>query len=543
MAAQNGIALCSAARAASLAGVRAMRAFFGLLRVKIIRRVFARETLLCALALAPGSVFVLAQLPPLWRDWDSLLQINNPPGHNTLLQFPALYPFVSRLPVLLVSGWQWLLHDGALHINAQAPVALNDAGIYLLIIAQQFSLVLALALFIVTAAQDFWRRALLVVLALFTTAFFLVAQLISSEALGLILMIPLTTAALHLFQNERAEDSAALVTFGLLLYLNIMTRHASAVLAALLPLGYCFALLASLAKRSQHQWRYWFRKIWRATIVGLAAILLANLTTRALCAIFKEPYRSVVSRTAIYRLDEIDRLPANERAALIRELQDKTNDPLTKEAIPRLLEVKGYWGHSLIELDRMIKERYPRMRSKERRKLADKYLAEICALYYQAAPPILVGNITDAISRALLQATPDLISHLFLRIGIDSLHLYRENEDLLAHTKNLSVCSPAAETRIAAFAARHWFTYLNRIPCGLLLFASTLVATALLLWRKFPGAALIAICSICATNLLLMIGIFFVSMYSERQVLPECFFAFAAFGILLGQMGVVPRNA
>src|SRR5437660_2031083 len=101
------------------------------------------------------------------------------------------------------------------------------------------------------------------------------------------------------------------------------------------------------------------------------------------------------------------------------------------------------------------------MRSKQRRKLADKYLAEICALYYQTAPPALVDNITNAIGRALFQATPDRIAHLFLRIGTDSLHLYREKEELHAHTKNLSICSLAAETRITTFAARRWLTYLN----------------------------------------------------------------------------------
>ena len=91
------------------------------------------------IALAPGSIFVRAQLPPLWRDYDSLLQINNPPGHNNLLQFPALYPFVSRLPVLFVSGLHWLRHDRPLHIDANASVALNDSGIYLLILAQHLS--------------------------------------------------------------------------------------------------------------------------------------------------------------------------------------------------------------------------------------------------------------------------------------------------------------------------------------------------------------------------------------------------------------------
>ena len=81
------------------------------------RRLFAKETLLCALALSSGSLGVMLNLPVLWRDYDGFGQITAPPGHLTILAFPPLYPFLSRLPVLFVSALSGLAHPHSLEIN------------------------------------------------------------------------------------------------------------------------------------------------------------------------------------------------------------------------------------------------------------------------------------------------------------------------------------------------------------------------------------------------------------------------------------------
>nr|MDQ6912792.1 hypothetical protein [Verrucomicrobiota bacterium] len=315
----------------------------------VCRRIFAKEILLCALALSPGSIFVLTQLPPLWRDNDSIGQLNSPPGQFILLQFPALYPFLSRLPLLLVSGLTSLVHGTPLYVDAHAHVLLNDGGLYLLILAQHLALLFALAIFVITVAQGRARRLIIVLLALVTPVVFLSAQLISSEALGVILMIFLLAIALNILREEKT-DWPTLVLFGICLFLNIMTRHVSAVFAALLPLGFLCAFLRPGGQpTSAHLWQHFFR----AVTIGVLAICFSYATTFFLCVIFREPYRSIVSRTAVYRLDEIDQLPPVDRAAFIRTLQDKADDPLIKDAIPIILEAKGYWSRSLLEIERL----------------------------------------------------------------------------------------------------------------------------------------------------------------------------------------------
>ncbi len=497
------------------------------------RRLLAKETLLCALALLPGSIFVFTQLPPLWRDNDSIGQLNSPPGQFILLQFPALYPFLSRLPLFLASALTSLFHDTPLYVDAHAHVLLNDGGIYLLLVAQHLALLFALALFVVTVAPGRARRLVIILVALLTPVIFLSAQLISSEALGVILMILLLALALHILREEKS-DWPTLGLFGICLFLNIMTRHVSAVFVAILPLGFLCAFLRPVGQTTS---ALLWRNFLRAVTIGALAICFSYATTFFLCVIFREPYRSIVSRTAVYRLDEIDQLPPAERAAFIRTLQDKADDPLIKDAIPIILEAKGYWSRSLLEIERLIEARHPPMPARERRKMTDASLAKIMGLFYSAAPPFLVENTRKAIANSLLQATDDEVSTAFLKIGVVSLQVFRESPRLRARTNGLTSCSAEAAGRITAFADRHWLSLANKIPCGILLVGSTALATLLALGRRLPRWRLHALCAILFTALLLMIGTFAVSPYSERQILPACIFAFASIALLLGGAG------
>src|SRR5438876_11232160 len=88
------------------------------------RRLFARETLLCALALSSGSLVVMLNLPALWRDYDGFWQITAPPGHLTILAFQPLHPFLSSLPVIFVSALSVVRRPHSLEINLIRPVLL-----------------------------------------------------------------------------------------------------------------------------------------------------------------------------------------------------------------------------------------------------------------------------------------------------------------------------------------------------------------------------------------------------------------------------------
>ena len=51
----------------------------------------ALQVLCLFLFFLSAGLFVFANCPPLWRDYDGLIQISNRPGDLTVLQYPAAY--------------------------------------------------------------------------------------------------------------------------------------------------------------------------------------------------------------------------------------------------------------------------------------------------------------------------------------------------------------------------------------------------------------------------------------------------------------------
>jgi hypothetical protein len=495
------------------------------------RRFFAKETLLCALGLLPGSIFVMAKLPPLWRDYDGLFQITSPPGHN-LLASPHLYPFLSRLPVLLVSGLCNIGHLSSLQLAINRSVALNDAGLFLLIAIQQLLLVFALALLTVTCARRPIIRCVIVVLLLCQPVLFVGAQFVSSEALGSTLLIFLIAVAVELSRRECLNRNC-LLALGLCLYAAIMTRHVAMIYTALMPVTYLLATIVRV--RNPDDRRIHFRKFVVTCGIGFIAIVATNLTTRALCLILREPYRSVTARTAISRLDLIDQMPASDRARYLQSLQDKATDPITKEAIPAVLAEKEYWGGSMRVIEKLIERDEGKSKSAELNARADHYLSEICRLYYRSLPPVALMDIRDAIVRSLVQTTPtEVLSYLYHNAE-ESPDIYRSNPDLRKKTAQLKSCSPEAQAAIRQAGNIWWLRGMgNNIPCGIALGIIVLIAVVLRYCGAFKAESLYLLFALVITNALTMIGTFGLITYLPRYVLPTCVMIAAALAIFIG---------
>jgi len=119
---------------------------------------------------------------------------------------------------------------------------------------------------------------------------------------------------------------------------------------------FCFAPWFSLrnnciSSRSKEAARA-FQKVSDYIRGHATALIAVQLTVLSLCLVFHEPYRFVIGRSLIYRFDWIDRMPTEEKAVYLRKLQTSASDPITKEAIPAVLEAKGYSGDSM----RVIKD-------------------------------------------------------------------------------------------------------------------------------------------------------------------------------------------
>ena len=496
-------------------------------------RLFARETLLCAVGLSPGSLVVMLNFPVLWRDYDGLGQMTAPPGHLIILAQPPLYPFLSRLPVLFVSALSGLAHPHSLEINIHRPVHLNNLGLVLLIIAQHLALLFALALLVVTCSRRAFVRCVIIVVFLCHPVLFVIAQFVSSEALATILAIALIAIAVHLAREKELARNG-LIALGLCLYANLMTRHNALVYFALAPLVFLFGTIVFLP--NQRKWRAHFRKFLITSAVGAIALIAVQLTILGLCLVFHEPYRFVIGRSLIYRFDLIDRMPIEEKAIYRRKLQSSTSDPITREAIPAVLEAKGYWGDSMRVIKDLIQRHGQRLGGNKLDARADHYLNEICQLYYQFPPPVLLADIRDAIVHSFSRTTPREIIQFFYLDAESSLALYRSRPDFRKKTEHLVSCSAEAESRIQRAKETRWLRGFDPIPCGITL--SIILALAIILRSlgRIEGKALRLVLALGVVDVLMIVGTLSLSPYIPRYILPSCVINVSALAILLGKL-------
>jgi hypothetical protein len=423
-----------------------------------------------------------------------------------------------------------------LQLGVKRWVALNDAGVLLLVAGQQLALIFALALLTVSCARRPILRCLIVVAFLCNPVLFIGAQLISSEALASILLILLIAIAIELSRRQELSRNG-IIALGICLYANVMTRHLNAIDAALVPMAYLLGVIMHIRKSGEG--RIYFKKFAATCAVGLAAIVAANLTTRSLCVVFREPYRSTAARTAIARLDLIDRLPAADRANYLRRLQANASDPITKEAIPAILAAKKYWGGSMREIERLIQSHGKKLKSKELHAMADHYLDEICLLYYRSLPRIALADIRNAIIRSLTSTTPtEVLRYLYTNAADYSLKIYQSDPILHQRTAHLKSCSPVAGAAIERAETTFWLRGLDKSPCGMTLVLLLAIATILRLFERFDLNMLSLLYALAITDVLLMIGTFALTLYLPRYVLPSCVINAAAGAILLG--GITP---
>src|SRR3712207_4665571 len=86
-----------------------------------------------AILFAP-SVWMLATIPPLWKDVDAYIQMTVPPGPQTILLFGPVYCFLARVPLFLGYAYECLRAGAALPSFAFfAQPTLSDTGVYLLV--------------------------------------------------------------------------------------------------------------------------------------------------------------------------------------------------------------------------------------------------------------------------------------------------------------------------------------------------------------------------------------------------------------------------
>src|SRR5450759_3303797 len=147
-------------------------------------------TLLLLVLLFAPSIWMLSVIPPLWRDIDAYIQVTQPPGAQTILQYGPLYCLVARIP--LYFGYA---ADSLRVGNPVPPVAfflhptLTYSGVLALLLSQHVALCCSAFYLISVVSRLFSVRLLLAGAWAANPLFYTFAHSVGSEALSMVLLL------------------------------------------------------------------------------------------------------------------------------------------------------------------------------------------------------------------------------------------------------------------------------------------------------------------------------------------------------------------
>lgn len=271
-----------------------------------------------AILLAP-SIWMLATIPPLWRDLDAYHQVTLSPGKSTAVGHGPLYGLVVRLPLFLGYEVERLT-------KRVAPVEkgffqhprLTDSGIFLLILSQHLGMAGAALILIVGVTRNLWLQLLFAVLFASNSLFYTFAQCVGSESLSLICLLLVVSTGLRVFDYPREPPARAWILFSLALLAAVSTRYANLLLILLLPLSY--ALMAA-GRRS----RKLLRMAAISLAIGLGCLVGARVGADVICRTAGLKYYPRFGFTFLWRLHFLQNLSEEQRTALLDQVEARTS--------------------------------------------------------------------------------------------------------------------------------------------------------------------------------------------------------------------------
>jgi hypothetical protein len=308
-----------------------------------VRKVFS--TALPLLFLAAPSFWLMAVVPPLWRDSDAYVQTVYPPGWATILAHGPLYCTLSRVPLwlgYLISGAGPAVRLGHFIKHTQ----LTDAGVFALLFLQHATLWCAALYFINVITATLSARLLLAMFFASHPLFYTFAHCIGSETLSMIITVFLAGAGLRIVLRYPDMIVRDWILFGALLCSAILTRHINCVLAGLLPITIFLIVLGQslrifvVQRRTRSTAHFKLGKparVWGISIAtGLTALILATSITHLLCWRAHIHWRPTFGYTFVWRLNFLKRVPTASRDEFLSATASQCQLPETRQLFAML---------------------------------------------------------------------------------------------------------------------------------------------------------------------------------------------------------------
>lgn len=287
-------------------------------------------TLALLMILFARSAWMLATIPPLWKDVDAYGQVTGPPSSNTILLYGPAYCFLARIPLYIGYAYDCLrAGESPPSFAFFTQPTLTDSGVFALLLIQHLALCAATFLLIISATPFFIARVIFAIFWASIPIFYVWAHCVGTESLSLILLLLIATVGLGIVKAPRRVPVRKWLHFGILFTLSMLTRHINGVLGALLPLAFGFAAIVRfiVARREKspqrsHRTRMRglreFRHALLAIVISVVCVAASSLTVRLLSRAAAIPYHSTAGLTFMFRLGFFASLTPAERNEVVK---------------------------------------------------------------------------------------------------------------------------------------------------------------------------------------------------------------------------------
>ena len=298
---------------------------------------FLRNSLLLLCLFAP-SAWMVATIPPLWRDADAYVQLTQKPLVATFWGHAPAYCYVAKVPLFLGEQIERLRGNTVAGSPERSQPALTDSGIWLLIIGQHLGLGIAVFCFIRAVTNIFGVRLALAIIWASNALFYTFAHCVGSETLGMILIVVLALKALRLIQKSEEAGWTDWYIFAVVLVLCILSRDLNLALVALLPAAFLISsALQMIAKQGRRSLAAaHFRQAVIAIAIGMACVAVAHSIPQGLARKTKLHPHSRIGYTFLWRLHFLGNLPADSRTAVLQKVSARTQSNHVRKLIALL---------------------------------------------------------------------------------------------------------------------------------------------------------------------------------------------------------------
>jgi hypothetical protein len=492
--------------------------------------------LLCLFA---PSAWIIATIPPLWRDTDAYVQVTEDPLVATFWGHGPAYCYVAKVP--LFAGEQlerWRGKGPPSRVTEPSQTALTDSGVSILIIGQHLALGAAAFYFIITVSHLFWIRLLLALTWASNALFYTFAHCVGSETLSIILIVLLVGKALRLIRSPPEPRWIDWYIFALLLCFCLLSRYVNLWLLAVLPAAFSLAALASLLpkpRQRQLMTRH-LRFALIALAIGIASWVAANSVTQNLARKTKVHPHSRIGFTFIWRLHFLKTLSPESRSALLHKVANRTASSDARKLIT-LLEQLNKEGADLEAgplMQRAIPLLYPSEDKVPWEKL-DLAMNEMAfAFLLPPTPEHLHASATEFVV-ALGMPVTEISASLF-----DSTTHYFYHQDKMPECANLSTFRDWSAAQVLEIPLRQrYFRLWQSLTYNkaLVVWSFSLLILLGVAWRKQRSAGAIPAfgVTLVGTGMLMIASTCLIGEFGPRYGLPMWELLVLSLFLLLGQ--------